>query len=299
METTATTATTTIPPRSARDGCEAVAAPEPKTSATAASSRKRKLSRKRTYVAVLDTNCGTIRIQLAVLRAPKTTSSFAGLVRNGFYDGLTFHRIAKPGGNDYVIQGGDPLLNGNGGPGYSVVEKPAKKTRYVKGVVAMAKTAEDAPGTSGSQFFIVTADVAPLPPDYAVLGRVVGGDTVVAIAASRGPRRCRSPVVTDDDAPLTIAGRHREQSRSRVCEATDSEQRGLLGRVEAVRRVVARVVDVAAHRARCRRRAGAGAAARAAPRRAWRGPASAPRRRARGSPACGRAGRAPARPPRS
>jgi peptidyl-prolyl cis-trans isomerase B (cyclophilin B) len=176
--TTATTSTTAIPPRSARDGCEAVATPEPKANADQRLTR-RKLSRKRTYVAVLRTNCGTIRIQLAVLRAPKTTSSFAGLVRNKFYDGLTFHRIAKPGGNDYVIQGGDPLLTGNGGPGYSVVERPAKKTRYVKGVVAMAKTADDPPGTSGSQFFIVTADVAPLPPDYAVLGRVVGGETVV------------------------------------------------------------------------------------------------------------------------
>ncbi len=175
---TATTATTAIPPRSARDGCEAVEAPEPKPDADPGLTRK-KLSRKATYVAVLDTNCGTIRIQLAVLRAPKTTSSFAGLVRKHFYDGLTFHRIAKPGGNDYVIQGGDPLLTGNGGPGYSVVEKPAKKTRYVKGVVAMAKTAEDPPGASGSQFFIVTADVAPLPPDYAILGRIVGGDRVV------------------------------------------------------------------------------------------------------------------------
>jgi cyclophilin family peptidyl-prolyl cis-trans isomerase len=176
--TTATTATTAIEPRSARDGCKAVATPEPKTNADQRLTR-RKLSRKRTYIAVLDTNCGTIRIQLAVLRAPKTTSSFAGLVRNKFYDGLTFHRIAKPGGNDYVIQGGDPLLTGNGGPGYSVVEKPAKKTRYVKGVVAMAKTADDPPGTSGSQFFIVTAVSAPLPPDYAVLGRVVGGEKVV------------------------------------------------------------------------------------------------------------------------
>lgn len=174
---TTTAATTTIPPRSARDGCEAVATPEPKT-ADATLSRK-KLNRKATYVAVLDTNCGTIRIQLANLRAPKTTASFAGLVRSGFYDGLTFHRIAKPGGNDYVIQGGDPLLNGNGGPGYSVVEKPAKRTRYVEGVVAMAKTPNDPPGTSGSQFFIVTAAEAPLPPDYAVLGRVVGGKKVV------------------------------------------------------------------------------------------------------------------------
>jgi peptidyl-prolyl cis-trans isomerase B (cyclophilin B) len=170
-------ATTTIPPRSARDGCEAVAAPEPK--AADAKRSKKMLSKKGTYVAVLDTNCGTIRIQLANARAPKTTSSFAGLVRQRFYDGLTFHRIAKPGGNDYVIQGGDPLLNGNGGPGYSVVEKPAKKTRYVEGVVAMAKTAEEAPGTSGSQFFIVTAPEAPLPPDYAILGRVVGGQKTV------------------------------------------------------------------------------------------------------------------------
>jgi peptidyl-prolyl cis-trans isomerase B (cyclophilin B) len=176
--TAPTTATTAIAPRSARDGCEAVAMPEPKTNADQRLTR-RKLSRKRTYVAIVDTNCGTIRIQLAVKRAPKTTSSFAGLVRSKFYDGLTFHRIAKPGGNDYVIQGGDPLLTGNGGPGYSVVEKPAKKTRYVKGVVAMAKTADDPPGTSGSQFFIVTAESAPLPPDYAVLGRVVGGEKVV------------------------------------------------------------------------------------------------------------------------
>jgi peptidyl-prolyl cis-trans isomerase B (cyclophilin B) len=171
-------ATTTIPPRSARDGCEAVETPEPKANPNRRLARER-LSRKSTYVAVLQTNCGTIRIQLANLRAPKTTSSFAGLARNGFYDGLTFHRIAKPGGNDYVIQGGDPLLNGNGGPGYSVVEAPAKRTRYVKGVVAMAKSAEEAPGTSGSQFFIVTADLAPLPPDYAVLGRVVAGNNVV------------------------------------------------------------------------------------------------------------------------
>jgi cyclophilin family peptidyl-prolyl cis-trans isomerase len=181
-ETTATTAavtaTTTIPPRSARDGCRAVPPPVPSMSPDRRRSR-RKLNPKRSYVAVLRTNCGTIRIRLAVRRAPKTTSSFAGLVRNHFYDGLTFHRIAKPGGNDYVIQGGDPLGTGNGGPGYSVVERPPKKTRYVRGVVAMAKTTAEARGTSGSQFFIVTAVNAPLPADYAVLGRVVGDTSAV------------------------------------------------------------------------------------------------------------------------
>ena len=176
--TAATTSTTTLPPRSARDGCEPVATPGPSTDPERRRSR-RKLDPKRDHVAVLRTNCGTIRILLAVRRAPKTTASFAGLVRNGFYDGLTFHRIAKPGGNDYVIQGGDPLGDGNGGPGYSVVEKPSRKTRYARGTVAMAKTAEDKPGTSGSQFFIVTAPQAPLPPDYALLGRVTGGQGVV------------------------------------------------------------------------------------------------------------------------
>ncbi len=177
---TATVAGTTasIPPRSARDGCKAVAAPGPSSNPSGRRSRQR-LTVKRRHIAVLTTNCGTIRILLDVRRAPKTTSSFAGLVRDGFYDGLTFHRIAKPGGNDYVIQGGDPLGDGNGGPGYSVVERPPKSTRYARNVVAMAKTATDAPGTSGSQFFIVTAEQAPLPPEYALLGRVIGSDAVV------------------------------------------------------------------------------------------------------------------------
>ncbi|MEA2191063.1 MAG: hypothetical protein QOI73_1184 [Solirubrobacteraceae bacterium] len=178
-DSTVATNTTTIPPRSAHDGCEAVAAPTPPATPPAATRSRRRLSPKRRHVATLVTNCGTIRILLDVKRAPKTTASFAGLVRSGFYDGLTFHRIAKPGGNDYVIQGGDPLGTGNGGPGYSVVEKPPKGTRYSRGVVAMAKTPDEAPGTSGSQFFIVTAPDTPLPPEYALLGRVLGDTSAV------------------------------------------------------------------------------------------------------------------------
>jgi cyclophilin family peptidyl-prolyl cis-trans isomerase len=178
-DSTVATNTTTIPPRSAHDGCEAVAAPTPPATAPVATRSRRRLSPKRRHVATLVTNCGTIRILLDVKRAPKTTASFAGLARSGFYDGLTFHRIAKPGGNDYVIQGGDPLGTGNGGPGYSVVEKPPKGTRYSRGVVAMAKTPDEAPGTSGSQFFIVTAPDTPLPPEYALLGRVLGDTSAV------------------------------------------------------------------------------------------------------------------------
>ncbi|MBW3606804.1 MAG: peptidylprolyl isomerase [Actinobacteria bacterium] len=175
---TATTTRPEVKPRSARDGCKAVPAPEPAAQPNRRRSRQ-KLSPKRTYTAILRTNCGTIRIRLDVKNSPKTTASFAGLARNGFYDGLTFHRIAKPGGNDYVIQGGDPLGTGNGGPGYTVIEKPPGDTRYRRYDVGMAKAEGEQQGTSGSQFFIVTAAEAPLPPDYAVLGRVTSGQKVV------------------------------------------------------------------------------------------------------------------------
>ncbi len=178
-DSTVATNTTTIAPRSARDGCEAVTAPTPATTEPTQTRSRKKLSSGDRHVATLRTNCGTIRILLDVRRAPKTTASFAGLARGGFYDGLTFHRIAKPGGNDYVIQGGDPLGTGNGGPGYGLVEKPPKGTRYVRGVVAMAKTPSDPAGASGSQFFIVTARDTPLPPEYALIGRVLGDTTAV------------------------------------------------------------------------------------------------------------------------
>ena len=122
------------------------------------------------YVVSLATNCGTIDIQLDVRKAPRITASFAYLVKRGFYDDLTFHRVAA----GFVIQGGDPNGDGSGGPGYTVVEPPPSDMRYTLGTVAMAKTATDPAGASGSQFFIVTTQDAPLPPQYALLGNVVG-----------------------------------------------------------------------------------------------------------------------------
>jgi peptidyl-prolyl cis-trans isomerase B (cyclophilin B) len=126
-----------------------------------------------------DDDRGTIRIRLDVRRAPKTTASFAGLVRSTFFDGLSFHRVARPGGNDFVIQGGDPRGNGDGGPGYTVLEAPPRGTRYRRYDVAMAKTQTEPPGTSGSQFFIVTGRDPGLEPVYAILGRVVGDKSAV------------------------------------------------------------------------------------------------------------------------
>lgn len=194
------TALPAIVPRSHRDGCKAVPSPVVSAHPTLKPSRRR-LSHKRSYVAVLRTNCGTIRIALDVRHAPKTTASFAGLVRRHYYDGLNFHRVSHPEGKDFVIQGGDPELNGNGGPGYSVHEPPPKNTRYVRGVVAMAKTQDEAPGTSGSQFFIVTAADAKLPADYAVLGHVVGSTTAVRRIA----RLATDPVSEMPLDPVVIA----------------------------------------------------------------------------------------------
>jgi peptidyl-prolyl cis-trans isomerase B (cyclophilin B) len=122
------------------------------------------------YVVSLATNCGTIEIELDVRQAPRTTASFAYLVKRGFYNDLTFHRVAA----GFVIQGGDPNGDGSGGPGYTIVEEPPSNTRYTLGTVAMAKTATDPSGASGSQFFIVTATNAALPAQYALVGNVVG-----------------------------------------------------------------------------------------------------------------------------
>lgn len=149
--------------------CESVTAPVPKGAQNLHRPTLR-LDPARHYVVELTTNCGPIQIQLDVRRAPRTTSSFAYLVKNGFYNDLTFHRVAA----GFVIQGGDPNGDGSGGPGYKIVEPPPSNMRYTLGTVAMAKTSSDPPGASGSQFFIVTATEAPLPPQYALVGNVVG-----------------------------------------------------------------------------------------------------------------------------
>jgi peptidyl-prolyl cis-trans isomerase B (cyclophilin B) len=157
--------------------CREVPQPKPRADGGAKKPSGR-LAPGKTYRAVLETSCGEITIRLDQKTSPKTAASFASLVRQGFYDGTVFHRIV-PG---FVIQGGDPTGQGSGGPGYSVRDKPPANTIYTRGVVAMAKTELEPPGTSGSQFYIVTAPDAGLPPDYAVLGEVVKGlDVALAI----------------------------------------------------------------------------------------------------------------------
>jgi peptidyl-prolyl cis-trans isomerase B (cyclophilin B) len=154
-------------------GCREASAPSPSNRKLAAPPQKVTPGEKLT--AVVKTSCGTFDIVLDTSRAPKTTNSFAYLARKGFYDGLSFHRIV-PG---FVIQGGDPLGNGMGGPGYEVTERPPRSLQYTRGVVAMAKSGTEAPGTSGSQFFVVTGANVGLTPDYALVGKVSRGMNVV------------------------------------------------------------------------------------------------------------------------
>ena len=185
-QTPATTATapTSTQPATGSNGCKKVAAQAAikrtaKKPATTLSSSKK-------HVVTLQTSCGTIKITLDVKHDPTTASSFAKLASSGFYDGLSFVRVV-PG---FVIQGGDPNGDGSGGPGYSIVEAPPSSQTYTKGIVAMAKTAAEAPGTSGSQFFIVTGADAGLPAEYAVAGKVTSGmavaDKIGAIPPTNG-----------------------------------------------------------------------------------------------------------------
>ncbi len=143
---------------------------------------------KTTTVGVL-TNFGRFDIRLDVKESPCTTSSFAALVRKRFFDGTRFHRIV-PG---FVIQGGDPTGTGQGGPGYTVQDVPSAHATYTKGVVAMAKTGAEPSGTSGSQFFVVTAADAGLPPQYAILGTVTKGLRVVDRIGKLGNRATERP----------------------------------------------------------------------------------------------------------
>lgn len=171
---TSSTSTATTTSTTETTGCKQVEAPPPKSVNFKAPKQVLKPGEKAT--AVMKTSCGTFEIALDTKRAPKTANSFAFLAEEGFYNDLTFHRVA-PG---FVIQGGDPKGNGTGGPGYSVDEKPPANLAYTKGIVAMAKSSADPPGRSGSQFFVVTAPDAGLPPEYALLGKVSKGYSTVA-----------------------------------------------------------------------------------------------------------------------
>ena len=134
-----------------------------------------KLDPAKTYRLTFVTNCGSFTVTLNQKLAPEATGSLVSLAKRGFFNDTFFHRIV-PG---FVIQGGDPTGTGTGGPGYETHDTVPKTASYVHGVVAMAKAGSEAAGTAGSQFFVVTGQDAGLPPDYAIVGKVTQGLSVV------------------------------------------------------------------------------------------------------------------------
>jgi cyclophilin family peptidyl-prolyl cis-trans isomerase len=157
----------------ATNGCTSVNAPS--TGARSHAKPTTSLDPSKTYDVVIKTNCGSFTIQLDQKQSPNAAASFVALVQAKYFDQTIFHRIV-PG---FVIQGGDPTASGEGGPGYTTVDKPPATAAYTHGVVAMAKTAAQPAGAAGSQFFVVTANDAGLPPDYAIIGKVTSGLDVV------------------------------------------------------------------------------------------------------------------------
>ena len=134
------------------------------------------------YSAEMVTSHGTMKLALDPVAAPKTVNSFVFLARQGYYDGVIFHRII-PG---FVLQGGDPTGTGTGGPGYQFEDELPAPGRYELGSLAMANAG---PNTNGSQFFVISGpDGMRLPPQYSLFGKVVAGLDVVAKIDALGSR---------------------------------------------------------------------------------------------------------------
>lgn len=138
----------------------------------------------KTYSATLETNHGEIDIEFDAVRSPLAVNNFVFLAREGYYDGVIFHRVIE----DFMIQGGDPTGTGTGGPGYKFRDELEGEGNYSRGTVAMANAG---PSTNGSQFFICHQDVG-LPHSYTIFGKVTSGLEVVdSIAGIETDRRDR------------------------------------------------------------------------------------------------------------
>jgi cyclophilin family peptidyl-prolyl cis-trans isomerase len=134
------------------------------------------IDKSKTYTATLDTSLGTMKAELLATDAPNTVNNFVFLARQGYYDGVTFHRVIP----NFMAQTGDPTGTGTGGPGYRFNDEPVTR-KYERGTLAMANAG---PNTNGSQFFIIHKDY-PLPPNYTIFGRLTDGlDVLDKIATS-------------------------------------------------------------------------------------------------------------------
>ncbi|MBR9681296.1 MAG: peptidylprolyl isomerase [Candidatus Altiarchaeota archaeon] len=145
-------------------------------------------------IAVIETNYGTMEIELFEARAPITTKNFIDLAEKGFYNGVIFHRVIA----DFMIQGGDPEGTGRGGPGYAIDDEFHPELRHDKlGILSMANSG---PNTGGSQFFITLIPTPWLDNKHSVFGQVVVGEdvlkTIGAVQVAPGDRPVEDVVMT-------------------------------------------------------------------------------------------------------
>ena len=144
----------------------------------------------KSYSATIKTDVGDIIIDLFTDEAPKTVNNFVFLAKDGFYDGVIFHRVIK----DFMAQGGDPTGTGMGGPGYRFEDEFHPSLRHDgPGVLSMANAG---PGTNGSQFFITHVATPHLDDRHSVFGRVSSGLDVLLAIPERDPRITSAPAVT-------------------------------------------------------------------------------------------------------
>lgn len=160
--------------------------PEPPSSIQYQEAVDQEISPDQTVTATITTSCGDLVLTLDPAAAPATVNNFVFLAREGFYDGVVSHRIAK----DFVFQIGDPTASGSGGPGYAFDDElPASSDEYVQGAVVMANSG---PNTNGSQFFINLVDNSQaLEPTFSKFGQLTGGQEVldkIVEMPTAGPR---------------------------------------------------------------------------------------------------------------
>lgn len=144
---------------------------------------------KKKYKAHMETEKGAMVIELFADKAPKTVNNFVFLSREGFYDGIIFHRVIA----DFMVQGGDPTGKGTGGPGYKFADEFHPSLKHTKG--GMLSMANAGPGTNGSQFFITHVATPWLDNKHSIFGQVVDGMDVLMSIPPRDPMRPEYPGV--------------------------------------------------------------------------------------------------------
>jgi cyclophilin family peptidyl-prolyl cis-trans isomerase len=152
---------------------------------------------KKKYTAKFKTEKGDFVVELYADKVPKTVNNFVFLAKDGFYDGVTFHRVIK----GFMAQGGDPTGNGTGGPGYKFGDEFHPALRHNgPGILSMANAG---PGTNGSQFFITYGPTPHLDNKHSVFGKVIEGMDVVNAIPERDPGRARTPGVAIQSIEIT------------------------------------------------------------------------------------------------